>query len=92
VADPADVPFKSSNPEAALYFWGAILGFAAVGLHQNFKALFNRFGISTGDTEVFARSKDMQAVKTATAELKEATSDLLDHAEPVDSKDTNKKS
>lgn len=61
-SSPGDVPFTSRCPLCVQTFFGLILGFAAVGGHQQVKQILNRLKISTGDTEVF--TKDSAAPTT----------------------------
>jgi hypothetical protein len=55
ISNPGDVPYTVRCPLCLQVLFGLIIGFAAVGCHQQVKQLFKRFGISTGDTEVITK-------------------------------------
>lgn len=56
ISDPGKISFTVRYPILIQVIQGIIIGFAATGLHQAFKQWMNRFGISTGDTEVLTRN------------------------------------
>lgn len=55
MSNPGDVPFTARCPLCVQFFFGLILGYAAVGCHQQVKQFLNRKGISTGDTEIITK-------------------------------------
>lgn len=63
ISKTGDVPYTVRCPDCLQILFGLIIGFAAVGCHQQVKQLFNRFGISTGDTEVITKDSVAEASK-----------------------------
>lgn len=55
LADPGNVLFSVRSPIAAQIITGVSAGGLAVAFHQQFRQILKRFGVSTGDTEIFTK-------------------------------------
>lgn len=58
LADPGNVLFAVRSPLAAQFITGVSAGGLAVAFHQQFKQILKRFGVSTGDTEMFTKDQN----------------------------------
>lgn len=51
----SSLAYSVPSPMTALIIMGAVIGYAAVGLHQKFKQILKKVGVSTGDTMIITK-------------------------------------